>query len=295
MNAEIAEFVAQARPYLEAALRAYSTQVLSQDEDSAVDAKANIGRRLLQEVQGLRDPQGSAELEIAVREAAEEPDDEDAAGALRQQVKRALRSDVKSLPKLAAMLPPPSEHMDVGEPATRARSISEDNLISRNHLASAYQAIGSPELAIPLLEDVVAQLQVRGDTHPDALTSRNNLASAYQAAGDLGRALPLYESVLAQRVRVLGDDHPDTLTSRNNLASAYRAAGDLGRALPLYESVLAQRVRVLGDDHPDTLSSRNNLASAYRAAGDLGRALPLYESVLSQRVRVLGDDHPDTL
>jgi hypothetical protein len=44
-------------------------------------------------------------LEAAVTDAASEPDDTDAAAALRQQVKRALREDPELLRELAGLLP----------------------------------------------------------------------------------------------------------------------------------------------------------------------------------------------
>ncbi|PNG96954.1 FxSxx-COOH system tetratricopeptide repeat protein [Streptomyces malaysiensis] len=182
---------------------------------------------------------------------------------------------------------------------TSARLNGEDHpdtLISRNHLASAYESAGNLDRAIPLHEQTLTDsIRVLGEEHPSTLTSRNNLAGAYESAGDLGRAISLYEQTLTDSIRVLGEDHPSTLTSRNNLAGAYESAGDLGRAIPLYEQTLTDRIRVLGEDHPDTLTSCNNLAGAYESAGDLGRAIPLYEQTLTDRIRVLGEDHPDTL
>ena len=155
--------------------------------------------------------------------------------------------------------------------ADRERVLGEthpDTLTSRNNLASAYQAAGRLDEAIPLYERTLADRErVLGETHPDTLASRNNLASAYQAAGRLAEAIPLYERTLADCERVLGETHPDTLGSRNNLAGAYQAAGRLAEAIPLYERTLADCERVLGETHPDTLTSRNNLASAYQAPG----------------------------
>ncbi|MER6239758.1 hypothetical protein ABT185_27480 [Streptomyces clavifer] len=52
-----------------------------------------------------RSPDGRPELEAAVREAAEEPEDADAAAALRQQIKRTLRENPQLLTELATQLP----------------------------------------------------------------------------------------------------------------------------------------------------------------------------------------------
>lgn len=105
MSAEIGQFVGQASPYLTAAVVAYGTGVLTRAESAAVEATANIGRRMLQAVWHRRDEQGRAELESAVTDAAEEPSDEDAAASLRQQIKRALREDAELLRELAGLLP----------------------------------------------------------------------------------------------------------------------------------------------------------------------------------------------
>ncbi|WP_406271117.1 hypothetical protein OHT93_20200 [Streptomyces sp. NBC_00191] len=105
MSAEIVQFVAQAGPFLTAALGAYGAGVLTRTEDAAVEATANVGRRMLQAVWRRRDEEGRAELEAAVQDAAEEPEDEDATAELRQQIKRALREDEELLRELAGLLP----------------------------------------------------------------------------------------------------------------------------------------------------------------------------------------------
>lgn len=105
MSAEIGQLVGQAGPYLTAAVVAYGTGVLTRAESAAVEATADIGRRMLQAVWRRRNEQGRAELESAVADAAEEPSDEDASAALRQQLKRALREDAELLRELAGLLP----------------------------------------------------------------------------------------------------------------------------------------------------------------------------------------------
>ncbi|MFJ2958339.1 hypothetical protein [Streptomyces sp. NPDC087270] len=105
MGAEIAQLVEQTGPYLSAALGAYGAGVLARAEDAAVGATANVGRNILHAVWRRRSPAGRPELEAAVREAAEEPGDTDAAAALRQQIKRTLREDPQLLAELAAQLP----------------------------------------------------------------------------------------------------------------------------------------------------------------------------------------------
>ncbi|GHI07740.1 hypothetical protein AQI88_25825 [Streptomyces cellostaticus] len=105
MSAEIVQLMEQAGPYLTAALGAYGAAVLGRAEDAAADATASVGRRLLRAVWLRRDMQGRAELEVAVQDAVDEPDGADAVGALRQQIKRALREDAELLREVVAFLP----------------------------------------------------------------------------------------------------------------------------------------------------------------------------------------------
>jgi hypothetical protein len=109
VSTEIVELVEQATPYVSAALTAYGAAALTRAEDEAVGAAvegtAGVGRRILQLVWRRRDEEGRSTLEGAVRMAAEEPDDTDATGALRHQLKRALREDAELVRELAALLP----------------------------------------------------------------------------------------------------------------------------------------------------------------------------------------------
>ncbi|MFF9427204.1 hypothetical protein [Streptomyces sp. NPDC014746] len=105
MSAEIVELVEQAGPFLTAAVSAYGTAVLVRAQGAAVEGTAGVGRRILELVWRRRDGEQRAALEAAVREAAEEPEDADAAAALRRQIKRALREDAELVRELAALLP----------------------------------------------------------------------------------------------------------------------------------------------------------------------------------------------
>jgi hypothetical protein len=126
VGVEIVRLVEQAGPYLTTAVSAYGVAVFTRAESSAVDATANLGRRILQAVWRRRDEQGQAELEAAVQDAAEAPEDEDAAAALRQQIKRARREDAELLAELARILPAPGETVNVtasGERSIAAKTI----------------------------------------------------------------------------------------------------------------------------------------------------------------------------
>jgi hypothetical protein len=126
VSAEVAQLVELAGPNLTAAVGAYGVAVLPRAENTAVDATANMGRRILEAVWRRRNDQGRAELEAAVQDAADGPADTDAAAAVRQQIKRALREDAELLAELARLLPPPDETVNVtasGERSIAAKTI----------------------------------------------------------------------------------------------------------------------------------------------------------------------------
>ncbi|MET9416097.1 hypothetical protein ABZY03_18315 [Streptomyces klenkii] len=126
MSAEVMQLVQQAGPYLTTAISAYGVAVFTRAEGAAVDATANLGRRILQAVWRRRDEQDQAELEAAVQDAAEAPDDADAAAAVRQLIKRALREDPELLAELTRMLPAAAETVNVM--ASGKRSIAAKNI-----------------------------------------------------------------------------------------------------------------------------------------------------------------------
>jgi hypothetical protein len=122
------QLVEQAGPYLTTAVSAYGTAVLTRAEDAAADATANLGRRILQAVWHRRGVQGRAELEAAVQEAADDPDDGDALATLRQQIKRALREDAALREELAGMLASVAGAGSVNVTASGERSIAAQTI-----------------------------------------------------------------------------------------------------------------------------------------------------------------------
>ncbi|MFJ4406786.1 hypothetical protein [Streptomyces sp. NPDC088910] len=128
MSAEIVQLVEQAGPYLSAAAGAYGVQVFGRAEDAAVgaaaDATASLGRRILQAVWHRQGEQGRAALASAVEDVVQEPDNVDAAGALRQQIKRALREDEDLQRELAELFAQVSGSSVV---ASGERSIASDS------------------------------------------------------------------------------------------------------------------------------------------------------------------------
>ncbi|MFI6725153.1 hypothetical protein NRF20_20340 [Streptomyces sp. R-74717] len=89
-------------PYVTAAVGAYGTAVLTRATDASADATVSLGRRILQRIRGNQ--QDSAELDRAVAEAAEAPEDEDFQAMLRVQIKRALLADAELTADIARLL-----------------------------------------------------------------------------------------------------------------------------------------------------------------------------------------------
>ncbi|MFC9621017.1 hypothetical protein ACFTXM_13740 [Streptomyces sp. NPDC056930] len=89
-------------PYVTAAVGAYGTAVLTRATDASADATVSLGRRILQRIRGNQ--QDSSELDRAVAEAAEAPEDEDFQAMLRVQIKRALLADAELTADIARLL-----------------------------------------------------------------------------------------------------------------------------------------------------------------------------------------------
>lgn len=120
---EIAELVNETTPFVTAAIAAYGGAVLSRAETAAADATANVGRRILQAVWQRSN---QSELDLALQEAADDPNDPDTLGALRHQIKRVLRENPDLTAEIASMLPPRNTHVEVS--ATGDRSIAAQNI-----------------------------------------------------------------------------------------------------------------------------------------------------------------------
>ncbi|KKD04082.1 hypothetical protein TN53_31645 [Streptomyces sp. WM6386] len=101
-----AEFVQGMTPFLRESLGAYGDGVLTGEPAAgASGTAAEVGRELLRATFRRVDERGREGLEEAVQEAAAEPGNEDAVGALRQEIRRALRKHPELEGELAALLP----------------------------------------------------------------------------------------------------------------------------------------------------------------------------------------------
>jgi hypothetical protein len=99
---DIAAIAGQVMPYVTAAIAAYGTAVWTKAQEAAADETVGLGRRLLQRL--ARREESRPQLEAAVADVAQAPDDEDFTAALRGQIKKALAADARLADDIAAML-----------------------------------------------------------------------------------------------------------------------------------------------------------------------------------------------
>ena len=102
MTAEIATLVADATPYVTAAVGAYGGAVLAKVRDDAADATVGVGRRLLQRVFGRRTADEPLPAPLAA--LAADPGDADALGMVRWAMRQALEADAMMLKEVESML-----------------------------------------------------------------------------------------------------------------------------------------------------------------------------------------------
>ena len=102
MAGEVATLVADATPYVTAAVGAYGGAVLAKVRDDAADATVGMCRRLLQRVFGRRKEDEPLPEPLAA--LVSYPDDADALGALRMAIRRRLEADAAMLADVRSLL-----------------------------------------------------------------------------------------------------------------------------------------------------------------------------------------------
>ncbi|MFH8774213.1 hypothetical protein [Streptomyces sp. NPDC017958] len=93
---------AEITPYVVTAIGAYGSAVLTRAREQAADATVTLGREILQRF--TRRNRQRPELESAVRDLAEDPQDPDFQAALRGQLRRILEQDPELIAELGALL-----------------------------------------------------------------------------------------------------------------------------------------------------------------------------------------------
>ncbi|GAA4941471.1 hypothetical protein HD597_001224 [Nonomuraea thailandensis] len=102
MGAELATLVGELSPYVTAAVGAYGATVLARAQEEAADATVGWGRRMLQQIFGVRPDED--DVPETVIELAQAPDDPDLQAALRVQIRRLMAADEELAARLRAMV-----------------------------------------------------------------------------------------------------------------------------------------------------------------------------------------------
>lgn len=100
---EVEHVLREAMPLIGAAVGVYGAGVLAKTENAAAEATVNLGKRILDRIWHRADQ--PAPLEAAVADLAQSPQDPDALGALRLQIRKVLSRDPSLLGELATLLP----------------------------------------------------------------------------------------------------------------------------------------------------------------------------------------------
>ncbi|NUS15804.1 MAG: hypothetical protein HOY69_31145 [Streptomyces sp.] len=119
-----AGFVDGMTPFLRESLGAHGEQVLDSDGVPVVSGPAEVGRSLLRTTHERADERGREALAEAVADAVADPGSEDALGALRQVIRKALGKDPALEGELAALLPSDGGGGPVVVVASGTRSIA---------------------------------------------------------------------------------------------------------------------------------------------------------------------------
>jgi hypothetical protein len=102
MAGEVVALVADATPYVTAAVGAYGGAVLAKVRDDAADATVGVGRWLLQRVFGHRSADEPVPVPIAA--LALDVGDADALGMVRWAMRQALEADAAMLEEVKSIL-----------------------------------------------------------------------------------------------------------------------------------------------------------------------------------------------
>jgi len=168
-------------------------------------------------------------------------------------------------------------------------------IAAREELGYAYEDLRLPELALPLLERVVRDLDltVGADSHRSVI-ARKNLANAYHMSLRVTDAHVLYREVAGQSAEVFGPLHLCTLLARSGVAACLLELRRFEEALAEYAGLLPLWAEGFEPDHRGFLMDRYRQAAAFDGIGDMPEAMTRYWRLLADCDSLLGPDDPLT-
>ena len=173
---------------------------------------------------------------------------------------------------------------------------SEDVLVLKVTLAKSLAALGEQESAIPLLEDVLSDIEKLGTISlEDELAVMSTLAMVCMKGGQITRAVEIAETAKRKADAAFEDGHPMRLAMLHYLASVTGFSGDTAAAIASREEL----IRVLSPDDPATANmyfdSLNSLAVLYHKTDQPARAVTAYRQCVTFWEKQLPQNHPIVL
>jgi hypothetical protein len=150
-----------------------------------------------------------------------------------------------------------------------------DTLVSRNNLASAYEAAGQAARAIAIWEKMLpAARTVFGPGHPNTLTICGAQASARESVGQWAQAEPLRRELLARRRETAEPLSPVLAGDLAALGGNLMRQAKWSEAEPVLRECLAIRERIL-PDHWSRFDVMSILGGSLGVQGKFIEAEPL--------------------
>ena len=179
------------------------------------------------------------------------------------------------------------DKLEIGSPSEVMRIKSD--------LVNAMINLGNASDAIPIVQDIIAELEsdFPGDEF-NLIIARGLLGTANLLSGNPEKAISILETINQKKIRKLGIQSKGTLITQDRLAQAYIQTGQLKKAEELLVEVHETSIGFFGELDPLSLTIKNNLANLY---DDLqpAKALPLFESAAKGLRETQGPNHRDTL
>ena len=170
----------------------------------------------------------------------------------------------------------------------------DETLNVRDNLASAYNQISRPDLALPPLRDIHARrVRTLGPDAPRTLFTQHHLEAALAAAGRPDEAKAVNDDLHPRATKTFGPDHQ--LTIETEAAFIRGRPNDPAWQAERFAALAGRCRRVLGDANPHTVGVRSSHAIYLVASGRVAEALPLYQALSTEADAAGGPDREDAI
>ncbi len=163
-----------------------------------------------------------------------------------------------------------------------------DLLAAKSKEAELHLRAGKPELALPLLVEVLAGRKARlGPDHANTLETMKQLGVICWRLRQFDKSVPLFEELSKLQEAKHGRDHPETLLALANLGVNYRDAGRFTDAIPLLEEA-----HQAAKKHAEFQWVSGELLDAFGKAGKTAEFADLARERLAEARKALPNDSP---